>query len=61
MGKLTTSHRSTIYPCCIPALGRFTGAGRIGLTRRKDNKRLEREKISLEFYLKRSRDFITDA
>jgi hypothetical protein len=22
-GKLLTSHRSTIYPCCLPALGEF--------------------------------------
>ncbi len=37
MGKHSTSHRSTTYPCCIPALGRFMGAGRIGLTRDKSN------------------------
>jgi len=37
MGKHSISHRSTVYPCCIPALGRFTGAGRIGLTRGKSN------------------------
>ena len=30
-------HRTatTTYPCCIPALGRFEGAGRTGLTRRE--------------------------
>ncbi len=36
MGKLLTSHRSTTYPCCLPALGRFEGAGRIRLTRHED-------------------------
>ena len=38
MGKLTASHRSTTYPCCIPALGRFEGAGRTGLTRGEGKK-----------------------
>ena len=28
-GRLLTSHRSTAYPCCIPALGDLTGAGRV--------------------------------
>src|SRR4029078_4087151 len=28
---------TTSYPCCIPALGRFEGAGRTGLTRRESN------------------------
>jgi len=41
MGKHSISHRSTAYPCCIPALGRFAGAGRIGLTRRKSNQRVQ--------------------
>ena len=35
MGKLLTSHRSTIYPCFLPDLGDSTGAGRIRLTRHK--------------------------
>jgi len=24
VGKLTVSHRSTAYPCCLPTLGRFS-------------------------------------
>jgi len=36
-GKLTASHRSTIYPCFIPDLGKFTGAGRTGLTLAGEN------------------------
>lgn len=32
MGKLLISHRSTTYPCYLPVLGRFIGAGRIRLT-----------------------------
>jgi hypothetical protein len=39
MGKLLISHRSTIYPCFIPDLGEFTGAGRIRLTRHKSIKK----------------------
>ena len=39
-GKLTISHRSTTYPCSVPRLGRFAGAGRIGLTRGKDRNKL---------------------
>jgi hypothetical protein len=38
MGKLLISHRSTTYPCCLPALGRFVGADRIRLTRDKSTK-----------------------
>ena len=38
VGKLTASHRSTIYPCCRQALGGSTGAGRAGLTRIADAK-----------------------
>ena len=30
-GKLPISHRSTAYPCCLPTLGEWAGAGRIGL------------------------------
>jgi hypothetical protein len=30
-GKLLISHRSTTYPCCLPALGDSAGAGRIRL------------------------------
>ncbi len=31
-------HRTatTIYPCCVPALGDSTGAGRVGLATHKD-------------------------
>jgi hypothetical protein len=39
MGKLLISHRSTIYPCFIPDLGEFTGAGRIRLTQHKITKK----------------------
>jgi len=35
-GKLLTSHRSTTYPCCLPALGDSAGAGRIRLAGCKD-------------------------
>jgi len=28
-GRLITSHRSTAYSCCIPALGGSAGAGRV--------------------------------
>jgi hypothetical protein len=38
MGKLLSSHRSTIYPCYVPILGDLTGAGRERLTRRKNRK-----------------------
>jgi hypothetical protein len=41
MGKLLTSHRSTSYPCYLPVLGRFEGAGRIRLTRDKNSKIIE--------------------
>ncbi|HOH74898.1 MAG TPA: hypothetical protein PKW38_03890, partial [Paludibacteraceae bacterium] len=37
VGKLSTSHRSTNYPCCGQALGDSKGADRIGLTHRKSN------------------------
>lgn len=37
MGKLLSSHRSTIYPCFVPNLGDSTGAGRERLTRDKIN------------------------
>ncbi len=37
MGKLLISHRSTTYPCYLPVLGRFVGAGRIRLTHCKCN------------------------
>lgn len=37
MGKLLISHRSTAYPCYLPVLGRFAGAGRIRLTRDKSS------------------------
>ena len=30
-GKRPTSHRSTTYPCYVPILGDFAGAGRVGL------------------------------
>lgn len=40
MGKLLTSHRSTIYPCFLPNLGDSIGAGRIRLTRGKSNNNL---------------------
>src|SRR5665213_3022099 len=40
MGKLLTSHRSTIYPCYLPILGESTGAGRIRLTRHKGIKEI---------------------
>ena len=30
-GKRPTSHRSTTYPCYVPILGDFVGAGRVGL------------------------------
>jgi len=30
-GKRPTSHRSTAYPCYVPILGDFAGAGRVGL------------------------------
>jgi hypothetical protein len=38
MGKLLTSHRSTVYPCFVPDLGELTGAGRVRLTRTKITK-----------------------
>src|SRR4029078_180637 len=34
-GKLLISHRSTTYPCCLPALGDSAGAGRIRLAAAK--------------------------
>jgi len=34
-GKLPTSHCSTTYPCCVPTLGDFAGASRVGLADRK--------------------------
>ncbi len=40
MGKLLTSHRSTIYPCYLPILGDSIGAGRIRLTRGKSRHNL---------------------
>ncbi len=40
MGKLLISHRSTTYPCYLPVLGRFAGAGRIRLTRGKSKEKV---------------------
>jgi hypothetical protein len=35
-GKLLTSHRSTIYPCCLPALGEFNRSWSYKTCRGKD-------------------------
>jgi len=36
--KASYLHRTatTAYPCCVPALGDFAGAGRVGLAHCKD-------------------------
>jgi len=50
VGKLTTSHRYTIYPCCVPTLGDLRGAGRVGLTQRKSSCFRETHKEIMHYF-----------
>ena len=51
--RVSLLHRTatTFYPCCIPALGRFEGAGRTGLTLRESTEYDVKKNISLTFFI----------